>query len=168
MSSSFDNADDAPRRQAGLLSRALMRTFLKQARVVATESFARNFRLITLESPAFSDSDWTPGQKLQIAMGSAFVSRTYTPVDWDADTDQTRILGYAHGNGPGSEWLRKSRPGDVCDVLGPRKSLEASSTGGSTIRLRGFPKVSRADVADLILKLASEAPSVNRELFVSN
>jgi NADPH-dependent ferric siderophore reductase len=133
MNSSFDNADDAPRRQAGLLGRALMRTFLKQARVVATESFAPNFRLITLESPAFRDSDWTPGQKLQIAMGSAFVSRTYTPVDWDTATGQTRILGYVHGNGPGSEWLRKSRPGDVCEVLGPRKSLDALSTGGSTI-----------------------------------
>jgi len=39
---------------------------------------------------------------------------------------------------------------------------------GEDIRLRGFPKVSRADVADLILKLASETQSVNRELFVSD
>jgi len=73
-----------------------MRTFLRRARVVATECLARNFRLFTLESPAFRDSEWTPGQKLQIAIGSAFVSRNLHACRLDTATGQTRIPGYAH------------------------------------------------------------------------
>jgi len=39
---------------------------------------------------------------------------------------------------------------------------------GEDIQLHGFPKVSRADVADLILKLITNETSIHRELFVSN
>jgi hypothetical protein len=51
------------------------------------------FRLITLEGLALAGVTWTPGQKIQIAMGSAFVARTYTPIEWDAAAGRTRILG---------------------------------------------------------------------------
>lgn len=40
-------------------------------------------------------------------MGSAFVARTYTPIDWDPVAGRTRIRGYAHGDGPGSAWVRR-------------------------------------------------------------
>jgi NADPH-dependent ferric siderophore reductase len=124
---------DAPRRQAGLLGRTFMQAFLTQAQVVAAETLACRFRLITLASPAFRLADWKPGHKLQIAMRSAFATRTYTPIDWDTATGQTRILGYVHGNGPGSDWVRNTYPGDVCNVLGPRKSLDTSFIGNTSI-----------------------------------
>jgi putative NADH-flavin reductase len=38
---------------------------------------------------------------------------------------------------------------------------------GESIKLSGVPKVSRADVADLILKLIPDKQSIHRELFVS-
>lgn len=112
----------------GRLSRALLRLLMKRATVVATEPLADRFRLITLDGPALQGVAWTPGQKIQIAMGSAFVARTYTPIDWDAAAGRTSILGYAHGNegrnGPGSRWVCGIRPGDTCDLFGPRQSVD--------------------------------------------
>ncbi|MFZ5780250.1 MAG: siderophore-interacting protein [Pseudomonadota bacterium] len=108
----------------GRLSRALLRLLMKRATVVATEPLADRFRLITLEGPALQGVAWTPGQKIQIAMGSAFVARTYTPLDWDAAAGRTSLLAYAHGEGPGSRWVRRVRVGDPCDLFGPRKSVD--------------------------------------------
>ena len=97
---------------------------MKQARVVEVEPVAEGFRLIRLESPEFKGLQWVPGQKVQVAMGSAFVARTFTPIEWDAAAGRTRILGVAHGHGPGSAWVRDVGPGDACDVFGPRASLD--------------------------------------------
>lgn len=120
--------DTSTGRQPGRLSRALLRLLMKQARVTAAEPIAEKFRLITLESPEFRELAWIPGQKVQIAMGSAFVARTFTPIDWDAAAGRTRILGYAHGNGPGSSWVCDVKPGDSCDIFGPRASLDVGNT----------------------------------------
>jgi NADPH-dependent ferric siderophore reductase len=104
--------------------RSLMRLLMKQARVAEVEPVAEGFRLITLESPEFKGLQWVPGQKVQIAMGSAFVARTFTPIEWDETAGRTRILGVAHGHGPGSAWVRDVSAGDACDVFGPRASLD--------------------------------------------
>ena len=109
----------------GRLSRALIRMLMKHARVATAETVSDGFRLITLESPEFKRVRWVPGQKVQIAMGSAFVARTFTPIEWDSAAGRTSILGYAHGSGPGSAWICHAQPGDACDVFGPRASLEA-------------------------------------------
>jgi NADPH-dependent ferric siderophore reductase len=124
-----------PGRQPGRLGRALIRMLMKQARVVDVEPVTANFRLITLESSDFKGLSWVPGQKVQIAMGSAFVARTFTPIEWDAVAGQTRILGYAHGSGPGSAWVCGTKPNDECDVFGPRTSLDVSHTGGTCVML---------------------------------
>ncbi|WP_428686397.1 siderophore-interacting protein [Reyranella sp.] len=107
-----------------------MRLFMRHATVTAVETIADRFRLITLEGPALAGIAWTPGQKIQIAMGSAFVARTYTPIEWDPVAGRTRILGYAHGDGPGSAWVRDLEPGDACDIFGPRHSLDLSAVAG--------------------------------------
>ncbi|MGC1550270.1 MAG: siderophore-interacting protein [Rhodanobacter sp.] len=106
---------------------------MKQARVVGAEPLAEGFRLITLESPEFRGLHWVPGQKVQIAMGSAFVARTFTPIEWDAAAGRTRILGYAHGSGPGSAWVCDTRLGDECDVFGPRASLDVSHSAATRV-----------------------------------
>ncbi|WP_448661205.1 siderophore-interacting protein [Sphingomonas sp. CJ20] len=122
----------APRasRVSGRLGEALIRLIMKRATVTANETLADRFHLITLEGPGLVDVAWTPGQKIQIAMGSAFVARTYTPIAWNADTGRTCILGYAHGTGPGSDWLRAAVPGSHCDIFGPRASLDIGRPGG--------------------------------------
>lgn len=121
---------ERPSKEPGRLSKSLMRLWMKPATIVANDHLAGRFHLITLEGPALADVAWIPGQKVQIAMGSAFVTRTYTPIEWNASAGRTCILGYAHGDGPGSTWVRTVAPSDQCDIFGPRPSLDLS-------RLRG-------------------------------
>ena len=122
-----------PARPPGRLSRALLRMLMKHALVTSAEPVADGFRLMTLESPGFEGCRWVPGQKVQIAMGSAFVARTFTPIGWDAAAGRTRVLGYEHGSGPGSAWIRDARPGDECDVFGPRTSLDIGQAPGRRV-----------------------------------
>jgi len=117
----------------GRLSQALTRLLMKRATVAAIEPLAPRFRLITLEGPALAGVNWTPGQKIQIAMGSAFVARTYTPIAWDGAEGRARILGYAHGDGPGSGWLEALEPGAECDIFGPRPSLDVAGLAGPIV-----------------------------------
>jgi len=120
-------------KQPGRLSKVLTRLWMKHATVVANEQLADRFRLITLEGPALEGVAWLPGQKVQIAMGSAFVTRTYTPIEWNPAAGRMCILGYAHGDGPGSAWVRGAVPGDECDVFGPRASLDISRLPGPLV-----------------------------------
>jgi NADPH-dependent ferric siderophore reductase len=114
----------AAAKSPGRLSKAVIGLFMKRATIAAIEELAPRFRLVTLEGTPLQNVTWAPGQKLQIAMSSAFVARTYTPIDWDKGAGRTRLLGYAHGEGPGSAWLLGLVPGDECDVFGPRPSLD--------------------------------------------
>lgn len=134
MTTTSESSDTASPRP-GRLSRALIRLWMKQARITKVERLAGSFRLLTLESPEFRGLRWVPGQKVQIAMGSAFAARTFTPIEWDAAAGRTRILGYAHGDAPGSAWLRVARPGDACDVFGPRASLDVGHVAGVSVVL---------------------------------
>jgi NADPH-dependent ferric siderophore reductase len=115
-----------PAKEPGRLSRAVARLWMKSATVTANERLADRFHLITLEGHALEDVTWRPGQKVQIAMGSAFVTRTYTPIEWNASAGRLCILGYSHGDGPGSAWVRTASPGDACNIFGPRASLDVS------------------------------------------
>lgn len=119
----------------GRLSQTLIRMFMKHARVTEVATISAGLRLITLESPEFKGITWTPGQKVQVAMGSAFASRTFTPIEWDAQAGRTRLLGYVHGNGPGGTWANNVQPGDECDVFGPRTSLNVSHVNGLSVVL---------------------------------
>jgi len=131
---SAQNADAAMPRP-GRIGRAFLKMFMKQASVVQAERLADDFRLITLESQAFRELQWQPGQKIQIAMGSALVARTYTPIDWDAAAGRTRIVACTHGSGPGSAWIASARPGTECDVFGPRASLDLNRVTGPCVVL---------------------------------
>jgi NADPH-dependent ferric siderophore reductase len=106
---------------------------MKPATVTANEPLADRFRLITLEGDALKGVGWRPGQKVQVAMGSAFVTRTYTPIEWNASAGRICFLGYAHGDGPGSAWVRAVAPGDTCDIFGPRGSLDTSALSGPLV-----------------------------------
>jgi len=126
----MQSAERPVARAPGPISQALTRLLMKRATVSAVEQLAGPFRLITLEGPALEGVGWTPGQKIQIAMGSAFTARTYTPIEWNPLTGRACILGYVHGDGPGSAWVRDVAPGDACDIFGPRSSLDASRMAG--------------------------------------
>ncbi len=108
----------------------MRRLFTRIADVAAVEDIAERFRLVTLTGPALREASWAPGHKAQMSMEGPFTSRTYTPIDWDPAEGRTRVLGYMHGEGPGSAWLRDVRPGDECSLFGPNPSLDASRLSG--------------------------------------
>lgn len=114
----------------GRLSQVLIKLLMRQAEVVAVETLAPRFRLITLEGEALKGVAWTPGQKIQVAMESAFTARTYTPIIWNAAAGRTCLLAYEPGHGPGSDWVRDVAPGDQCSVFGPRPSLDLRRIAG--------------------------------------
>ncbi|MET0719760.1 MAG: siderophore-interacting protein [Tardiphaga sp.] len=116
----------------GLLAKAFAKLFLRQATVVSNRRLATGFHLIELEGPDLKTASWTPGQQIQIGM-TAFSSRTYTPIGWDTDNGRTRILAYAHGTAPGSDWVRAARTGTDCEFFGPRGSLDLD--GAATAKL---------------------------------
>jgi ferric-chelate reductase (NADPH) len=99
---------------------------MRPARVATVETLSLHFRLVDLEGEALRNVNWTPGQKVQVAMGSGMSARTYTPMSWDADSGRTRLLAFGHGDGPGSRWSSALREGDTCQFFGPRRSLDLS------------------------------------------
>ncbi|RXT42795.1 siderophore-interacting protein [Bradyrhizobium betae] len=102
----------------------LLRWLMRPARVAAVETLSRRLRLIELEGEALRDVAWTAGQKIQVAMGAGLSARTYTPMSWDTGHGRTRLLAFAHGDGPGSRWASGLREGDRCQLFGPRRSLD--------------------------------------------
>jgi NADPH-dependent ferric siderophore reductase len=115
---------------AGALSRAVARIIARRATIAAKKNLTDDLVAITLEASGFKGMAWTPGDKRQIAMGSVFDTRTYTPIEWDAERGQTRIIGFAHGSGPGGARLREAKEGNTCDMLGPRHSLDVRKPEG--------------------------------------
>lgn len=113
-----------PRRQPGIIGKALIKLLMRDARVRASEALGSRFRLVTLEGEGLRHVAWTAGEKIQVALGSAFTNRTYTPFNWDATAGTTQILVFAHGDGPGSDWARNLKAGDHCHIFGPRRSLD--------------------------------------------
>ncbi|EJN09101.1 siderophore-interacting protein [Bradyrhizobium sp. YR681] len=102
----------------------LLRWLMRPARVAAVETLSPRFRLIELEGEALKDVAWTAGQKIQVAIGAGLSARTYTPMSWDTGRGATRLLAFAHGDGPGSRWVSSLREGETCQFFGPRRSLD--------------------------------------------
>jgi ferric-chelate reductase (NADPH) len=125
---------------------------MRPARVAAVETLSPHFRLVDLEGEALRNIAWTPGQKVQVAMGSGLSARTYTPISWDAGSGRTRLLTFAHGDGPGSRWAGGLCEGAACQFFGPRPSLDLSglespvvlfgneTSFGLAAALRGSPR----------------------------
>jgi NADPH-dependent ferric siderophore reductase len=120
-------------RQPGLLERAFDRLLLRSAQVAAVECVSERLRLIALEGEALQGAAWAPGHKLQVKVAGPFTARTFTPIMFDAERGRTRILGCAHGAGPGSDWLRRVQPGDACQVFGPHRSLALGDLAGPVV-----------------------------------
>ena len=106
---------------------------MRPARVAAVEVLSEHFRLVDLEGEALTDIAWAVGQKVQISMGTGLTTRTYTPISWDAGRGGTRLLAFAHGDGPGSRWAGGLCKGDTCQFFGPRRSLDLSDPGAPVV-----------------------------------
>jgi ferric-chelate reductase (NADPH) len=152
------------RKPTGRLEGALSKLFTRSATVREARTVAENFRLLTLSGPALQNVSWIPGQKVQLMLGG-WVQRTYTPLSWDSESGVTRLLAYAHGAFPGSDWSRSLAAGEACSIFGPRGSLDLNALGrpavlfgdetsfGLAYALRHTP--SRADAVHILLEVTS-------------
>jgi len=113
--------------------RTLTRWLMRPARIAAVESLSPRFRLIDIEGDALKDVAWSAGQKVQVSINSGLATRTYTPMSWNAEAGRTRILGFAHGEGPGSRWVQSAAVGGACQFFGPRRSLDLSDLPGPVV-----------------------------------
>lgn len=123
----------APGREPGRIQSALIRMFMREAKVCERQRLSEHFFSLRLEGAALRNVAWAPGQKIQISFGSAFATRTYTPTEWDSSNGRTHILAYAHGDGPGSDWTRTANVGDRCHLFGPRSSLDVARIPGGAL-----------------------------------
>ncbi|HEY0467770.1 MAG TPA: siderophore-interacting protein [Polyangiaceae bacterium] len=111
---------------SGRIEGALTRFFMKSAIVRESRILDERFRLVTLTGESLRQVQWTPGQKVQVALGG-WVYRTYTPLSWDAINGSTELLLFLHGEAPGSVWGRALKAGDSCTLFGPRDSLDLNT-----------------------------------------
>lgn len=107
----------------GRLEYALTRLFMKSATVHECRILDERFRLVTLKGEALRGVAWSPGQKVQVALGG-WAYRTYTPLSWDAGVGSTQLLLFLHGESPASAWGHALKEGDTCTLFGPRDSLD--------------------------------------------
>jgi NADPH-dependent ferric siderophore reductase len=115
---------------ADLATSALLRSTRVSNVIRPTPEFVR----IELQADAFREVDWTPGAKLQMRpRRGTLLFRTYTPTRWDPDRGVTELVAFTHGEGPAADWFRSVTVGDVCEVFGPRRSIELSRLSGPVV-----------------------------------
>lgn len=97
------------------------------AKVVGVESINAHFKFIEIESESFKGLTLKPGEKIQVNVGDWNI-RTYTPLEIDSEKGTMKILGFIHGNGPGSNWVKNVGPGEDCPLIGPRSSMNLAES----------------------------------------
>lgn len=98
--------------------------------IAANDEMTRSFHLIVLEGYGLRGTEWTPGQKLRILMGSFSLLRSYMPIEANPSAGRLCILGYAGGSGLGSRWLRRATRGMACVTPGLQASLNPDLPAG--------------------------------------
>ncbi len=107
---------------------------LDTARVTGLSRLSPEFMRVRLSADAFRKAAWVPGAKLQFRPRRGSMGlRTYTPVSWDTAQGVTELIAFTHGDGPAAQWFARVTVGDVCEVLGPRRSIDLRDPAGPTL-----------------------------------
>ena len=110
------------------------RVLFRRCEVTEIVDHGAQFRSIELTGAALTNATWNVGDKIQIRTDpDGLTPRTYTPTSWDTTRGATRLLAYAHGDGPGARWVRALRLGATCQFLGPRRSLKFDDLSGPVL-----------------------------------
>lgn len=120
------------------VTRALADTASKMlfraSEVTAVADLGSHVRSIELSGDALQKASWNVGDKIQVRTDpDGFTARTYTPVSWDTERGSTRLVAFAHGDGPGSAWVRAVAVGSTCQFFGPRRSLKLDDLTGPVV-----------------------------------
>ncbi|WP_061291051.1 siderophore-interacting protein [Herbidospora cretacea] len=144
----------------------LASAFLTQAVVTRKTALSDHFVRVDLRSDKFRSASWTPGCKVQLRPETGTLGmRTYTPFAWDAAEGTTSLVGYVHGTGPASRWFDQVKPGDPCELMGPRRSLDLTGLASSvvfvgdesSVGLAAALRETRADGVTYVLEAADPA-----------
>ena len=123
---------EAARDEPGRIGRAVLRVMTHETRVDAVHALSPRFRLVSLRSEALRRVAHVPGDKVQVRVGG-MAFRTFTPFRLGEGDDSLALLGYLHGTAPAARWLGSVAPGDLCHVLGPRRSMDLPAIDRSTV-----------------------------------
>lgn len=118
---------DAPK---ALLGALVGRFIFREGTVEEVRRPTPRFAHVMARGPGLAGATFVPGDKVQLFLPGIGM-RTYTPIEWNGD--RASFLGFAHGEGPGANWVRTVKPGDVMQVMGPRRSLNTSSLRGDLV-----------------------------------
>lgn len=102
------------------------------ARVARAQDIGEQFRILTLEGAALTQTGGAPGDKIQVR-AAALALRTYTPIGWDKAQGRVQLFTFLHGDGPGARWARTAQSGDDCSFFGPRRSVALADLSGPIV-----------------------------------
>ena len=114
-----------------LLGAVAGRFLFRHGKVTAVAKLSERFVRIDVAGQELVGAPFEPGDKVQLYFAGIGM-RTYTPVTWEA-SGRTWFLGFAHGEGPGSRWVREVKAGDEVAIFGPRRSIDVSSNHGPLV-----------------------------------
>ncbi len=113
-----------------LLGAVAGRFIFRHGAATSITRLSEHFTRLDVEGKELEGAPFVPGDKVQVFLPGEGM-RTYTPVTWDAG--RTWFVGYAHGEGPGSKWLREVKQGDEVAMFGPRRSIDVSGLSGPLV-----------------------------------
>jgi len=120
----------------GRIESVLLRLTALPTVVQEVQPLSDRFRLITLQGDGLRRVHWSPGEKVELKLGS-FVSRTYTPLNWNYASGNIQLLVYLHGDAPhrspGAGWAQSANVGDKCMLFGPRNALSLHARKHNTV-----------------------------------
>ena len=114
-----------------LLGAVAGRFLFRHGEVSGVVKLSAHFTRIEVSGAELARAPFTPGDKVQVFFEGVGM-RTYTPVTW-ASEGRTWFVGYAHGEGPGANWVRTVKVGDAVALFGPRRSIDVSDVKGPVV-----------------------------------
>jgi ferric-chelate reductase (NADPH) len=115
-----------------ILSNTVEKLLFRPVIVVDSETLGGQFKLVRMQGEGLRGVKWTPGQAVQFFLGN-MTKRAYTPMDVDAAAGSASFLFHLHGGGPGSSWAAALQPGDRCQVMRPKDSLDFTTIHQNTL-----------------------------------
>jgi NADPH-dependent ferric siderophore reductase len=117
---------------AETLMGAVGRLIFRASTITDVVDVAPRFRRIHLEGADLVGARFESGDKIQMFLPGSGM-RTYTPIHWDAVRGSTTLLGFVHGESPGSRWVQRASVGEVVRFFGPRRSVPLASLGAPLV-----------------------------------
>jgi NADPH-dependent ferric siderophore reductase len=115
--------------------RRLADRLLLHTPVLAVDQIAARMTRIRLDLADLATPAWIPGQQVRVVVGDVpapkdwILGQMRTYSIWEATPDRLDLAVLDHGDGPGAEWARHARPGQLAAFTRPQGTLTARPSG---------------------------------------